>query len=209
MSQNGFYELIPIVMKTEHVVLQGNQMSATELKIFSSQLRESKKGSVVLKKLDISNSNLTDESLQQIAKVAFLVEEIDLHNSNFGEDGVEMLVKCYHKFDGGVLKTLNLRMCKLTDPCLRILSEIIPYLQSVVLSGNTFGGSSGLKALAESIDTAKGINLFFSTNKSRNNFRYLGRKLRHIDLRHSRVSQEMKKVVNEACRKHKIDLKIW
>ena len=174
LSQNGFYELIPIVMKTEHVVLQGNQMSATELKIFSSQLRESKKGSVVLKKLDISNSNLTDESLQQIAKVAFLVEEIDLHNSNFGEEGVEMLVKCYHKFDGGVLKTLNLRMCKLTDPCLRILSEIIPYLQSVVLSGNTFGGSSGLKALAESIDTAK------------------PRKLKHIDLRHSRVGQEMK-----------------
>ena len=166
MSQNGFYELIPIVMKTEHVVLQGNQMSATELKIFSSQLRESKKGSVVLKKLDISNSNLTDESLQQIAKVAFLVEEIDLHNSNFGEEGVEMLVKCYHKFDGGVLKTLNLRMCKLTDPCLRILSEIIPYLQSVVLSGNIFGGSSGLKALAESIDTAKGKLVLYDNNQT-------------------------------------------
>ena len=193
-------------MKTEHVVLQGNQMSATELKIFSSQLRESKKGSVVLKKLDISNSNLTDESLQQIAKVAFLVEEIDLHNSNFGEEGVEMLVKCYHKFDGGVLKTLNLRMCKLTDPCLRILSEIIPHLQSVVLSGNTFGGSSGLRALAESIDTAKGklVSCYLPVIPCNS-----GRKLRHIDLRHSRVSQEMKKVVNEACRKHKIDLKIW
>ena len=138
------------------MVLQGNQMTPIELKIFSSQLREAKKGSVVLKKLDISNSNLTDESLQQIAKLAFLVEEIDLHNSNFGEEGVEMLVKCYHKFDGGVLKTINLRMCKLTDPCLKILSEIIPYLQSVVLSGNTFGGSSGLKCLAESIDSAKG-----------------------------------------------------
>ena len=155
LSQNGFYELIPIVLKTEHVILQGNQMTPIELKIFSSQMRESK-GGIVLKKLDISNSNLTDESLQQIAKLAFLVEEIDLHNSNFGEEGVEMLVKCYHKFDGGVLKTINLRMCKLTDPCLKILSEIIPYLQSVVLSGNTFGGSSGLKCLAESIDSAKG-----------------------------------------------------
>ena len=88
----------PMLLKTEHVVLQGNQMTPIELKIFSSQLRESKKGSIVLKKLDISNSNLTDESLQQIAKLAFLVEEIDFHNSNFGEDGVEMLVKCYHKF---------------------------------------------------------------------------------------------------------------
>ena len=156
MSQNGFYELIPIVMRTEHAVLQGNQMTAIELKIFSSQLREAKKGSVALKKLDISNSNLTDESLQQIAKLAFLVEEIDLHNSTFGEEGIEMLVKCYHKFEGGVLKTINMRMCKLNDQCLNILSEIIPYLQSVVLSGNTFGGSSGLKALAENIDSAKG-----------------------------------------------------
>ena len=59
-------------MKTEHVILQGNQMTPIELKIFSSQLREAKKSSVVLKKLDISNSNLTDESLQQIAKLAFL-----------------------------------------------------------------------------------------------------------------------------------------
>ena len=67
-----------------------------------------------------------------------------------------MLVKCFHKFEGGVLKTINLRMCKLTNECLQILSEIIPYLQSVVLSSNNFGGSSGLKALAESIDSAKG-----------------------------------------------------
>ena len=190
LSQNGFYELIPIVLKTEHVILQGNQMTPIELKIFSSQMRESK-GGIVLKKLDISNSGLTDESLQQIAKLVFLLEEIDLHNSNFGEEGAEMLVKCYHKFEGGALKTINLRMCKLTDKCLSILSEIIPHLQSVVLSSNNFGGSAGLKALAESIDTAK------------------PRKLKHIDLRHSRVGQEMKKIVNEACRKHKIDLKIW
>ena len=29
-----------------------------------------------------------------------------------------MLTKCYYKFDGGVLKTLNLRMCKLTEKVL-------------------------------------------------------------------------------------------
>ena len=190
LSQNGFFELIPVLLKTEHVILQGNHISPIELKIFSSQIRESK-GGVVLKTLDISSSNLTDESLQQIAKLAFLVENIDLHNSSFGPDGVTMLVKCFHKFEGGVLKTLNLRMCKLTDQCLSILSEIIPYLNSVVLSSNNFGGSAGLKALAESIDTAE------------------KRKLKHIDLRHSRVGQEMKKVVNEVCRRHKIDLKIW
>ena len=190
LSQNGFYELIPILLKTEHVVLQGNLISPIELKIFSSQIRESK-GGVVLKTLDISSSNLTDESPQQIAKLAFLVENIDLHNSSFGPEGVAMLVKCFHKFQGGVLKTLNMRMCKLNDECLTILSEVIPHLNSVVLSSNNFGGSAGLKTLAESMDSTEQPTL------------------RHIDLRHSRVTQEMKKVMNEVCRKHKIDLKIW
>merc|ERR1739848_405207 len=103
-----------------------------------------------------------------------------------GEAGVEMLVKCFHKFDGGVLKTINMRMCKLSDSCLGLLAEIIPTLSSVVLSSNNFGGSSGIKTLAASIDRA--------TN----------RKLKHIDLRHSRIGNEMKKIVNEVCRKHKL-----
>ena len=119
------------------------------------------------------------------------MESLDIHNSNFGPEGVSMLVKCFHKFEGGVLKSINMRMCKLTDECLTILSEIVPYLNSVVLSSNNFGGSAGLKALAENIISAE------------------KRKLKHIDLRHSRVSQEMKKLVNEACRRQKIDLKIW
>ena len=190
LSQNGFFELIPILLKTEHVILQGNRISPIELKIVSSQIRESK-GGIVLKTLDISSSNLNDESLQQISKLAFLVENLDIHNSNFGPDGVSMLVKCFHKFEGGVLKSINMRMCKLTDECLTILSEIVPYLNSVVLSSNNFGGSAGLKALADSINSAE------------------KRKLKHIDLRHSRVSQEMKKLVNETCRRQKIDLKIW
>ena len=59
LSQNGFYELIPIILKSEHVILQvkiiidcqsrifihvifstqGNQITPLELKIFSGQLR--------------------------------------------------------------------------------------------------------------------------------------------------------------------------
>ena len=35
----GFYELIPILLKTEHVVLQGNNITPLELKIFAGQLR--------------------------------------------------------------------------------------------------------------------------------------------------------------------------
>ena len=42
--------------------------------------------------------------------------------SHFGEEGITMLTKCYYKFDGGVLKTLNLRMCKLTEKVFRPIS---------------------------------------------------------------------------------------
>ena len=38
--------------------------------------------------------------------------------SHFGEEGITMLTKCFYMFDGGVLKTLNLRMCKLTEKVL-------------------------------------------------------------------------------------------
>ena len=38
--------------------------------------------------------------------------------SHFGEEGITMLTKCFYKFEGGVLKTLNLRMCKLTEKVL-------------------------------------------------------------------------------------------
>ena len=35
------------------------------------------------------------------------------------------------------------------------------------------------------------------------------RNLKHIDLRHSRINDGGKKVMNDVCRRHKIDLKIW
>jgi len=190
LSQNGFYELIPIILKSEHVILQGNQITPLELKIFSGQLREVK-GAPVLKILDLSSSNLNDEALYQISKLAFLIENVDLHNSHFGEEGITMLTKCYYKFDGGVLKTLNLRMCKLTEKCLELLAPVVPHLTSAVLSSNNFSGAAALKTLAAAIDSAE------------------ERKLKHIDLRHSRIPEAGKKVMNEVCRKHKIDLKIW
>ena len=48
-----------------------------------------------------------------------------------------------------------------------------------------------LQALAAAIDSAEVRNL------------------KHIDLRHSRINDGGKKVMNDVCRRHKIDLKIW
>ena len=190
LNRVGFFELIPVLLKTEHVILQGNMISQNDLKIFSMKIQESKE-SMNLKTLDISSSNLTDESLHQISKLAFLIENIELHNSNFGPEGLKMFVKSFHKFEGGVLKSLNLRMCKLTDLCLEILSELVPHLFSVILSNNNFSGSSAVRTLAASIDQKADL------------------KLQHLDLRHSRVTTDMKKNLSEVCRKQKVDLKIW
>ena len=185
LSQRGFFEFIPILLKTEHVILQGNPISPIDLKILSKQIHDAK-GKTALKTLDMSSSNLNDESLQQISKFAFLLENVDFQNSNFGPEGMESLIKCFHKFEGGVLQSLNLRMCKLTDKCLEILFELIPHLSSVILSSNNFSGSSGVR-LDEREDN----------------------RLRHLDLRYSRVTQDMKKTLSLVCRNQKIDLKIW
>ena len=190
LSQRAFFELIPVILKTEHVILQGNLVSPIDLKILSTQIHEAK-GYLCLKTLDMSSSNLTDVSLQQISKLVFLIENADFQNSSFGPEGMDMLIKCFHKFEGGVLKSLNLRMCKLTDRCLEILSELIPHLSSVILSSNNFSGSSGVRLLVQMI------------NQKEEN------KLQHLDLRYSRVTQDMKKALSEVCRKEKIDLKIW
>ena len=77
-----------------------------------------------------------------------------------------MLTKCFYKFDGGVLKSLNLRMCKLTEQvgkhwicvfdevmplfmlplqCLELLAPVVPHLTSAVLSSNNFSGAAALK----------------------------------------------------------------
>ena len=61
-----------------------------------------------------------DHNLQS----TFVFKSLTLLNisSHFGEEGITMLTKCYYKFDGGVLKTLNLRMCKLTEKVFRPIS---------------------------------------------------------------------------------------
>ena len=69
--------------------------------------------------------------------------------------------------------------------------EILPDLNSAVLASNVFSGSDALKSLAAAIDERE------------------TKTLKHIDLRHCRITDVNKKLMNEIRRKHKIDLKIW
>ena len=190
LSQREFFELIPIILKTEIVIIQRNPISDIDLKIFSTQFHEAK-GHIKLKSLDISSSSLTDESLKQISKFAFLIENLDLQDSTFGHKGLECLLKCFQESEVKSLQSLNMRMCKLTDDCLEPLSQIIPYLSSVTLSSNNFSAATGVRLLVTRIDQEED---------------YL---LRHLDLRYSRVSQDMKKILGDLCRRKKIELKVW
>ena len=40
LNEHAFYELIPVVMRTEHVVLEGNRFFPLEMKIFARQVKD-------------------------------------------------------------------------------------------------------------------------------------------------------------------------
>ena len=40
LNEHAFYELMPVVLRTEHVVLEGNRFFPLEMKIFARQVRE-------------------------------------------------------------------------------------------------------------------------------------------------------------------------
>ena len=96
-----------------------------------------------IKSLDISSCDLTDEVMPQIASLVIKLESLDLHNSEFSVDGIHILVKYIKENGFGKLKSLNLRLCKLNEECLEVLSDIIPGVGSVTLSANNFSGTVG------------------------------------------------------------------
>ena len=121
IGKSGFFELIPILLRTEQVTIQGNELSALELKQFSTKLKEEENPQI--KVLDISSTGLSNESMPQISSFINLIESIDLHNSNFSPDSMKTLVSSIEENGIGKLKTLNLRLCKLNDSCLEIHVE--------------------------------------------------------------------------------------
>lgn len=92
----------------------------------------------------------------------------------------------------GQMKSINLRGCKLNSDCLVELADLIPKLESITLSNNNFNATEGAKALATAIEDA-GDKI----------------KAKFIDLRHCRLIENSKKLLNEACRKSKVDIKMW
>ena len=100
------------------ILFKCNLLTPIELKIFARQIRDAK--DVTVKTLDLSSSNLNDDCLYEIAKFVTFLENVDVHNSNFTTESLEMLVKCCKKFGMGSLKSLNMRMCKMNDDCLKV-----------------------------------------------------------------------------------------
>ena len=189
IGKQGFYELIPVLLRTQSVTFQGHSLSPLELKEFSARLNEFEDREI--KSLDISSCNLTNESMPQLVTFMTQIENVDLHNSDFGVESMKLLVKQIQENGTGKLRTLNLRMCKLNDDCLEILSDVIPKLYSVTLSSNNFSGISAVKSLCYKIDNSDKIVL------------------KLLDMKYSRLAQDMKKSLGEVCKKHNIDLKVW
>ena len=189
IGKQGFYELIPVLLRTQNVTFQGQSLSPLELKEFSTRLAEFEDRDI--KSLDISSCGLTNESMPQIVSFVTQIENVDLHNSDFGVESMKMLVKQIQEHGAGKLRTLNLRMCKLNDDCLEILSDILPKLFSVTLSSNNFSGINAVKSLCHKIENSDKILL------------------KYLDMKYSRLSQDMKKSLGEVCKKHNIDLKVW
>ena len=189
IGKSGFYELIPVLLNTEQVTLQGNDLSPLELKEFATKLKEEE--SPKIKILDISSTSLSNESMPQISNFINLIESLDLHNSDFSPESMKTLVTAIEEKGIGRLKTLNLRLCKLNDACLEILSEIIPKIISINLSSNNFSGNLAVKTLCTKIERTEKASLKF------------------LDMKYSRLSQDMKKSLGEVCRNKNIELKVW
>ena len=189
MGKSGFYELIPVLVRTEQVTLQGSKLSPLELKEFANKLKEAENPKIKI--LDISSTSLSNESMPQISSFINLIESIDLHNSDFNQESMRTLVTAIEEHGIGKLRTLNLRLCKLNDACLEILSEIIPKIFSINLSSNNFSGNLAVKTLCTKIEKTEKASLKF------------------LDLKYSRLSQDMKKSLGEVCRNKNIELKVW
>ena len=189
IAKTGFYELIPVLIRTESVVFQGHGLSPLELKEFASKVTELEARGI--KSLDISSNSLTDESMPQLAQFITCLESVDLHNSDFSVQSMRILANTIQDNGIGKLKSLNLRLCKLNDDSLEVLSEIIPRISSVTLSSNNFSGITAVKNLCSKIENSDKLSLKF------------------LDLKYSRLAQEMKKSLGEVCKKLNIDLKVW
>ena len=91
----------------------------------------------------------------------------------------------------GKSKPLAIDVSGVIPSCLAVLAPILTRLHSVVLSSNDFSANSAVKLVCSNIRQAGNIAL------------------KHLDLRYTRISKDMKIELQDVCRNNKIDLKVW
>ncbi|QQP51112.1 Si:ch211214b163 [Caligus rogercresseyi] len=183
INDHGFYELIPLILKTEVVILDGNDLFPLELRIFARQLKEKvaeAKGVMKLQTLVLSNCSLLDDCLFELSRCITHIPNVDLRNNKFTIEGLRALAKFCRKSDMGKLKSINLRGCGVTSDELEELADVFIKFETLNLAGNSLNGRPGVEEFC-----------------------------RFIDLRHCRLHEQSKKLIQESCRKLKIDSKIF
>ena len=191
LNEHAFYELMPLIIKTETVIMEGNEFSPLELKIFARQVRDSEK--LKLETFHLNSCKLNDECLQEIAKFITHIPHMQLMNNQFSALGMRSVAKFCRKYENGKMKSLNLKGCKMNEEALLELADIIPGLESAVISFNNFSGNVGVKALVETLSSGDGGEV----------------KVKFIDMRHCRLLDGSKKQISDIARKQKIEIKMW
>lgn len=80
-----------MILRTEHVILEGNEFTPLELKIFARQVRDSQ--NVKLDTLVLNSCKLDDECLSEIGKFVTKVPNIHLQNNVFTLEGLSAVTK--------------------------------------------------------------------------------------------------------------------
>ncbi|TRY77862.1 hypothetical protein TCAL_08134 [Tigriopus californicus] len=189
LNEHAFYEMIPLTIKTEEVTLEGNEFTPLEMKIFARQIREAQ--TVKLETLNLTNCQLDDECLAEIAKFATKVANLILQANVFSHIGIKAFVKYCKKHEMGNLKSINLKGCKMKDSALEELAQILPNLESAILSSNNFSSATGVKQLVESLTNADTVNL------------------KYLELRHCKLLDGSKRMLGDVAKKNRIEVKMF
>ncbi|XP_040568207.1 uncharacterized protein [Lepeophtheirus salmonis] len=193
INDHAFYELIPLILRTEVVILDGNDLYPLELRIFARHLKEKAgegSNAMKLKTLVLSNCNLLDDCLFELSRCITYVPNVDLRNNKFTIEGLRTLAKFCRKRDMGELKAINLRGCGITSDEVGELSDVLVKFETLNLAGNNLKGKTGIEEFCQALSSQEV-------------------KLKFIDLRHCRLHEHSQKLIQDTCRKLKIDHKIF
>ncbi len=136
---------------------------------------------------------LDDECLSEASRWMSHVRSVVLSNNEFTAAGVRALAKSLRKQDMGKLRSLALKSCRMDSDCLYELADILPHLESAVLSYNNFSGQEGVRRLADRLTSGGGGTV----------------RLKHLEMRHCRLIDGGKKALGDAGKKAGVEVKLW